>query len=172
MWAGSTRAGSFHQPQKYHLSGPECFTRKFKIYARHATYCYMCEVSLVVTLYCYNNVTVQRRVSLDTQQCWTALAWLTNNNVNKQHCYARNNKTHATMVFGILLKSSVVWESFEWSWVREWVEVGCDSEHYGGRWRHLIVGAGKWRVNDVYAEVPLWSATGPIARRGIVPTCV
>jgi hypothetical protein len=38
---------------------------------------------------------------------------------------------------------------------------------YGGRWRHLIVGAGKWRVNDVYAEVPLWSASGPIARRWI-----
>jgi hypothetical protein len=31
----------------------------------------------------YNNVTVQRRVSLDTQQCWTALAWLADDNVNK-----------------------------------------------------------------------------------------
>jgi hypothetical protein len=28
-------------------------------------------------------------------------------------------------------------------------------------------GAGKWWVNDVYAEVPLWSASGPIARRWI-----
>jgi hypothetical protein len=34
------------------------------------------------------------------------------------------------------------------------------------------VGAGKWRVNDVYAEMPLWNASGPIARRWIVPTCV
>jgi hypothetical protein len=42
----------------------------------------------------------------------------------------------------------------------------------GGRRRHPIVGAGKWRVNDVYAEVPLWSASGQIARRWIVPTCV
>jgi hypothetical protein len=28
-----------------------------------------------------------------------------------------------------------------------------------------IVGAGKWRINDVYAEVPLWCASEPIARR-------
>jgi hypothetical protein len=28
------------------------------------------------------------------------------------------------------------------------------------------------QVNDVYAEVPLWSASEPIARRWIVPTCV
>jgi hypothetical protein len=44
--------------------------------------------------------------------------------------------------------------------------VGRD-EHvslYGGRLRHSIVGAGKWQVNDgLYAEVPLWSASGPIA---------
>jgi hypothetical protein len=37
----------------------------------------------------------------------------------------------------------------------------------------LCVGAGKWQVNDgLYAEVPLWCASGPIARRWIVPTCV
>jgi hypothetical protein len=30
--------------------------------------------------------------SLDTQQYWTALASLAGNNVNKQHCYARNNR--------------------------------------------------------------------------------
>jgi hypothetical protein len=36
-----------------------------------------------------------------------------------------------------------------------------------------IVGAGKWQVNDgLYAEVPLWCASGPIARRWIVATCV
>jgi hypothetical protein len=43
---------------------------------------------------------------------------------------------------------------------------------YGGRRRYSIVGAGKWQVNDVYAEVPLWCASGPIARRWIVPTCI
>jgi hypothetical protein len=33
--------------------------------------------------------------------------------------------------------------------------------------------AGKWQVNDeLYAEVPLWCASGPIARRWIVQTCV
>jgi hypothetical protein len=49
-------------------------------------------------------------------------------------------------------------------WAREFI-----------RWtgRHPIVGAGKWQFNDVlYAEVPLWCASGPIARRWIVPTCV
>jgi hypothetical protein len=40
---------------------------------------------------------------------------LLDNNVNKQHCYARNNKTHVTMVFALLLKNS---------WVRERVEFG------------------------------------------------
>jgi hypothetical protein len=30
--------------------------------------------------------------SLDTQQYWTALASLSDNNVNKQHCYASNNR--------------------------------------------------------------------------------
>jgi hypothetical protein len=32
--------------------------------------------------------------------------------------------------------------------------------------------SGLVQVNDVYPEVPLWSASGPIARRWIVPTCV
>jgi hypothetical protein len=60
-------------------------------------------------------------------------------------------------VFGALL--IVIWESGD--------RLGCE-------WtaRKSIVGAGKWRVNDVYAEVPLWSASGPIARQWIVPTCV
>jgi hypothetical protein len=86
--------------------------------------------------------------------------------------------------------------NFNWYSSRVWRSVGCgrvylaaDSfevgrlssywklweEHvslYGGRWRHLIVGAGKWRVNDVYAEVLLWSASGPMTRWWIVPTCV
>jgi hypothetical protein len=35
-----------------------------------------------------------------------------------------------------------------------------------------IRSSGLVRVNDVYAEVPLWSASGPVARRWIVPTCV
>jgi hypothetical protein len=59
------------------------------------------------------------------------------------------------------------------SWVRERVEVGRKHVSlYDGRRRYSIVGAGKWQVNDVYAEVPLWCASGPIARRWIVPTCV
>jgi hypothetical protein len=44
---------------------------------------------------------------------------------------------------------------------------------YGGWWRHSIVGPGKWQVNDgLYAEVPLWCASGPIARRRIDLVCL
>jgi hypothetical protein len=36
-----------------------------------------------------------------------------------------------------------------------------------------IRSSGLMQVNDgLYAEVPLWCASGLIARRGIVPTCV
>jgi hypothetical protein len=39
--------------------------------------------------------------------------------------------------------------------------------------RKSIVGASELQCNDgIYAEVPLWCARGPIARRWIVPTCV
>jgi hypothetical protein len=42
---------------------------------------------------------------------------------------------------------------------------------YGGR--EDIRSSGLVQVNDgLYAEVPLWCANGPIARRWIVPTCV
>jgi hypothetical protein len=42
-------------------------------------------------------------------------------------------------------------------------------------WREehaCVIGASELQFNDVYAEVPLWCASGPIARRWIVPTCV
>jgi hypothetical protein len=36
-----------------------------------------------------------------------------------------------------------------------------------------IRSTGLVQINDgIYAEVPLWCARGPIARRWIVPTCV
>jgi hypothetical protein len=35
-----------------------------------------------------------------------------------------------------------------------------------------IRSSGLVQVNDVYAEVPLWCANGPIAQRWIVPTYV
>jgi hypothetical protein len=88
------------------------------------------------------------------------LAWLADYNVNKQHCCARNNGRTLLWIWRGDIKGT--WNELV-SWVRERVEVGRDSERYGGRWRHPIVGAGKWRVDDVYAEVPLWSASGPIA---------
>jgi hypothetical protein len=53
--------------------------------------------------------------------------------------------------------------------------VGRD-EHvslYGGRWRHPVVGAGKWQASDgLCAEVPLWCAIGPIARQRIDLVCL
>jgi hypothetical protein len=53
----------------------------------------MCEVPLVQQRWhCYNNSLVQHCcVSLVMQQCWTALAPLADNSVDKQHCCARNN---------------------------------------------------------------------------------
>jgi hypothetical protein len=85
---------------------------------------------------------------------------------NQQHCYARNNKTHVSMVFGILLtssvcwnllerrrvlksrESSVCWRSFEYRRAcvsEDWVRIGkLREEHvslYRGRWRQSIVGA-------------------------------
>jgi hypothetical protein len=77
----------------------------------------MFEVSLVVAL-----VLLQQCNSKTSRflSYWTALAWLADNNLNKQHFYARNNKTHATMVFRILLKSSVVWELLEDRRASEW----------------------------------------------------
>jgi hypothetical protein len=55
------------------------------------------------------------------------------------------------------------------SCVRELVEFGRKhASLYRGRWSHSIVGAGKWQASDgLCAEVPLWCASGPIARRRI-----
>jgi hypothetical protein len=81
------------------------------------------------------------------------LASLSSNNVISSIVTLATIRHMLLWYFGILLKSSVVRESFEW--------------------RHPIVEAGKWQVNDgLYAEVPLWCASGPIARRWIVPTCI
>jgi hypothetical protein len=101
------------------------------------------------------------------------------------------------MVFGILLTSECVLESTRvktWFESRsstdvlvclavdcfllvDWVRIGeLWEEHvslYRGWWRHSIIGAGKWQVNDgLYAEVPLWCASGPIARRRVDLVCL
>jgi hypothetical protein len=70
----------------------------------------------------------------------------------------RKNETNVT--------KALLWK---WQLCDELVSVVKESFE----WRHPIVGAGKWQVNDgLHAEVPLWCASGPIARRWIVPTCV
>jgi hypothetical protein len=119
-----------------------------------------------------NNGIVQHCcVSIVTQHYWTALASLADNNVNKQHCYARNNRqavpwlrdgclrtsTDMTTVFWNSLECRRVYLATDSFWLEDWVRIGkLREEHvslYRGRWRHSIVGA-KWQVNDgLYAEV-------------------
>jgi hypothetical protein len=67
-----------------------------------------------------NNGIVQHCcVSKETQQYWAALASLANNNVNKQHCYARNNRQAFLWLRDGCLRTStditsVVWNSLEY----------------------------------------------------------
>jgi hypothetical protein len=119
--------------------------------------------------------------SLDMQQYWTALASLAVNNVNKQHCYTRNNRQAfprsqdccfrtstdiSCVFFGNRSSTDVcVCLAADSFWLEDWVHIGKKREEhmslFRGRWRHSIVGAGKWQVNDgLYAEVPLWCASG------------
>jgi hypothetical protein len=116
--------------------------------------------------------------------------YLADSNVNKQYCCARNNgraclwfrvgclwtSTDTTVGSGDRLGADVciwLWTPFEVgrlsSYRKLWEE---PVSLYSGRWRHSIVRAGKWRVNDVYTEVPLWSASGPIAQRWIDLVCL
>jgi hypothetical protein len=48
-----------------------------------------CSVTLALLQQCTSTTLLH---SLDTQQYWTTLASLADNNVIKQHCYARNNR--------------------------------------------------------------------------------
>jgi hypothetical protein len=119
-----------------------------------------------------NNAVGHCYVSLATQQL--------KRRAYQQLCYARNNRHRdVSMVFGILLILSVVFgnrasadvrvclamDSF---WLEDWVSIGKLREKhvslYRGQQRQPIVGAS--------AEVLLWCASGLIAWRWIVPTCV
>jgi hypothetical protein len=77
-------------------------------------------------------------------------------------------------------RDSVVWESFEGQLCRgnsersTWVYTES-GDRLWCEWtaRKSIVGASELQLNDgIYAEVLLWCASEPIARRWIVPTCV
>jgi hypothetical protein len=67
-----------------------------------------------------NNGIVQHCcASLATQQFWKALASLADKNVNKQHCYARNNRQAFLWLWDGCLRpltdiGSVFWESLEY----------------------------------------------------------
>jgi hypothetical protein len=99
-----------------------------------------------VRKYCYIY-----EVSLDTRQQRTALDSIVTQQCNQAIIEFYSNNT---VDYRLLFQSGVT--------------LGCE-----GTARKSIVGAGKWQVNDgLYAEVPLWCASGPIARRWIVPTCV
>jgi hypothetical protein len=126
--------------------------------------------------------------SLDMQQYWTALASLADNNVNKQHYYAHNNRQAfprsqdccfwtSTDIFG------VCWNSLECRHVCIWLRTpfGWKTEFISGKgerstWLYTMDNensrlSGLMQVSDgLYAEVPL-CASGPIAQ-WIVPTCV
>jgi hypothetical protein len=73
-----------------------------------------------------NNGIVQLLQSLDTQQYWTALASLADNNVNKQHCYAHNNRQAFPRSQDCCLRTSkdifsVCWNSLECRRVCIWL---------------------------------------------------
>jgi hypothetical protein len=124
------------------------------------------------------------------QQCWTTSVWLVDNDVNKQHCYARNNgRAFLWIRIGCLWTSmdttgwfenrlsADVYLATDSFWLEDWVRTGKKREKhvslYRGRWRHSIIGAGKWLVNDgLCAEVPLWCASGPTACRRIDLMCL
>jgi hypothetical protein len=91
--------------------------------------------------------------------------------------YGIRNSTDMTSVFWNSLECRRVYLATDSFWLEDWVRIGKKREKhvslYHGRWRHSTVGDGKWQVNDgLYAEVLLWCASGPIAWRWIVPTCV
>jgi hypothetical protein len=127
--------------------------------------------------------------SLDTQQYWTALASLAGNNVNKHHCYVCNNRQAFPRSQDCCLWTStdigVFWNSLECRRVCIWLRTpfGWKTEFVSGKsersmWLYTVDDEDIWssglmQVNDgLYAEVPLWCASGTIAHRWIVPTCV
>jgi hypothetical protein len=111
------------------------------------------------------------------------LASFSSNNVTSSIVTLTTIRHMLLWYFGILLKSSVVWELFrdrrEWGQrtSRGWTLFGALMIGERSTWVNTvddegIRSSGLVQFNDVYAEVPLWSASVPIARRWIVPTCV
>jgi hypothetical protein len=90
------------------------------------------------------------------------LASLSSNNVTRSIATLATIRHMLLWYFGILLKSSVVWELFE-------DRRACESRLEITGWGRVYLAADN---DGLYAEVPLWCASGPIARRWIVPTCV
>jgi hypothetical protein len=138
-----------------------------------------------------NNGIIHCCVSLATQQYWTALASLADNNVNKQHCYARSNRQAFPWLRDGCLRTSTdiqcglefvrvqtlwcIWLRTPFGWKIKFVSRNCERS----TWVYTvddedIRSSGLEQASDgLYAdEVPLWCASGPIAWRWIVPTCV
>jgi hypothetical protein len=130
-----------------------------------------------------NNAVVHCCVSLTTQQF--------KQRTYQQHCYARDNRHgDVSMVTG-LLSTDFCWYSqsclkiaarrracvFGYGLLfvgRQFVSGNCKKS----TWVYTVDGedsrsSGLAQASDgLYAEVLLWCASGPIARRWIVPTCV
>jgi hypothetical protein len=82
---------------------------------------------------------------------------------------------------GLTLKSRsstdvLVCRAMDSFWLEDWVRIGKFRERSTRVYTvddEDIRSSGLVQVNDgLHAEVPLWCASGPIARRWIVPTCV
>jgi hypothetical protein len=111
---------------------------------------------------------------------------LVDNNVNKQHCYTRNSRQaflwysefywHDRCGLEIVRVQTCLcvglWTPFGWK--IKFVSGNCERS----TWVYTVDGedirsSGLEQASDgLYAEVPLWCASGPIARWWIVPTCV
>jgi hypothetical protein len=127
--------------------------------------------------------------------------WLADNSVDKQHCCAHNNGRAFLWLRDCCIRNyywyrqSVCWNPLEWRCglrivrvqtclcVGPWTPFGWKIKFVSGNserstWVYTVDGevirsSGIEQASDgLYAEVPLWCASGPIARRWIVPTCV
>jgi hypothetical protein len=125
----------------------------------------------------HNNAVVHCYVSLATQQ-FKRRAYL-------QHCYARDNRHGDVSIVTSLLSMDFYWYSQSlfgnrlvqmcvWGWKTEFVSGNCERS----TWVYTVDGeysrtSGLVQVSDgLYAKVLLWCASGTIARRWIVSTCV
>jgi hypothetical protein len=124
-----------------------------------------------------NNAVVHRYASLATQQF--------KRRAYPQHCYARDNRHGDVSIVTSLLSTDFYWysQSLFGNCLVQMCVCGWKTEFVSGNsewstWVYTVDGqdsrsSGLVQVSDgLYAEVLLWCASGPIAWRWIVSTCV